>query len=573
MTTVPVLWCSHHPEILARGYADQGHLDALLSGNDWLPPGALTFEHHEVRTGTWREEKPDYEGAVVVFNGRTHASPEDVAWLLGIIDGLPWSIVIICGDEEWDFPWQEIPETDTRRVWAMQPRPEHRVFSGLLPGGWSPGTRDVGGMEHDERPLGWFFGGQITHERREACARELRRLRGGLLVETDGYMRGAPIDEYRHALASAKIIPCPSGPFTVDTNRPLEALEAGCLPIVDMECPNFEPFDYWELVFGEVPFPKIADWSTFPDVLRDELAKWPSNANRASAWWQQWKRRIAHQLHDQIREVSSTVIDRATPDDQITVIITTSPCDVHPSIDHIATVIDSVRAQLPLAEIVIVADGVRDEQEHRRADYEEYLRRLCWATNFEWRNVVAVVLDEHVHQAGAVRVALGMVTTPLVLMVEHDTPLVGEIDWRGLCAFVSNGPANAVRFAEDVAVHPDHEALMLDHQTWWRSVRGDGIAEDATVPVRRTAAWWQRPHLASTYFYRERVLPLLGGARCFIEDALYGTVANAYLEHGEQGWWEWRLWVYSPEGGELGMRRSGHLDSRGEEPKYGQVMP
>lgn len=551
---VPVLWCSRHPDILARGYADQGLIEAILARDLWTPPDAMTFTHHEVRG-----DFPDVEGALVLINCRTHASNRDVQWLQEQLGRLSWAVVILCGDEEWVFPWRAVRENAGRRVWVMQPRPEHAGLSGLIPGGWYPWTRELlkpCAREASERPLDWFFGGQVTHGRRQACAEALRGLGGGYLYETAGYLQGMDHDEYMGHLAGAKVVPCPSGPMTVDTARPLEAMEAGCVPVVDTTNAKGESYDYWTLIFGDGhPLRTISDWSTFGGVLAGELGAWPHNANRVFAFWQQWKRRIARQLDSDLRAVMGRPASPSSPDDLVTVVMPTSPAPLHPSTGHLEQTFESVRAQLPLAEIVLVADGVRPEQEHRRTDYEEYLRRLLWLCNFEWHNVVPVVLDEWGHQANATRAALALVDTPLVLFVEHDTPLVGEIPWAALCDVVASGEANAIRLHQDVAMHPDHEAVMLDPEP---RVLGDKL------PCRRTSAWWQRPHLASTRFYRDRIMPMFGpGSRTMIEEVVYDAMARDCGT--EAGWWDWRVWIYTPAGD---MRRSGHLDSRGDDPKY-----
>jgi hypothetical protein len=50
-----------------------------------------------------------------------------------------------------------------------------------------------------------------------------------------------------------------------------------------------------------------------------------------------------------------------------------------------------------------------------------------------------------------------------------------------------------------------------------------------------------------------------------IEEPNYEAFAADVARLGEPGWWEWREWIYTPEGD---IRRSGHLDSRGDDPKY-----
>lgn len=559
---VPVFWVSRHDDILARGYADEGLLEAILDRSLWRVPGGVDFEHHEVRGDEW----PEVEGAVVILPARHHVN--DVEWFKERLDALKWSVIVFAGDEEWTFPVDEFPESATRRVWVMQPRPEHEHLSGLIPGGWSPGTRESLATyreDADKREFSWAFLGQVRdNKRRQQCVGMLKRLSGGMLLATDGYMQGVPIEEYRRYIASAKVIPCPSGPFTVDTNRHLEAMEAGSIPICDMISPNGPKFDYWKLVFGEGhPLPTTMDWSHAPTMIR-RLARNPAfvrTSNRIYSFWQQKKRDWAYAMDRDIRAVANVYEVGRENDDWVTAIVTTSPTESNPDTSHIETTISSIREQLPRAEIVVVADGVRPEQEHLRGAYDQYLRRLLWLTNFEWPNVLPVLMPEWSHQANCVRKALEYVTTPQVLFVEHDTPLIGGIDWWGLCGVIDSGVAEAIRFHIDETIHKDHKRMMLD----LRTVEVESW-DGHKVPLRRTFQWWQRPHLAATELYRDKIMPLFPEtSRSMIEDHLYGVIESNIIDNGPSAWDRWKLWVYTPPGG---FKRSGHLDARGDAPKY-----
>lgn len=558
----PVLWVSRHPDILARGYADQGLLEEILSRRTWTPPDAISFHHQEMRDDL---DEPIPDGAVVVLPARHHVS--DVDWFLDQLDRLRWSVIILSGDEEWSFPWRRVEETNRRRVWVMQPRPEHEGLSYLIPGGWYPGTRDLLRRCRDlalaTRGYDWMFMGQVTdaNPRREEFARIVRDVPGGFLRATPGYLQGVAPQVYFQIMADSKVVACPSGPMTVDTARTLEALEAGCVPVSDLISGRGEVYDYWTLLFGEGhPLRSVSDWAGFRSVLREILeGGWVEESNRTFAFWQGWKRNTSLALDRHVREASgSQIIGEWSPDDVITVVIPSSPTPSDPDGDHLARTIDSIRANLPLAEIIVTFDGVRPEQEAMKASYQEAVRRSLWEFNHERRNVLPLVMDEWSHQAEMARLALERVETPLVLYVEHDTPLEGDIPWEDLCDFITSGRGNLVRFSHETTVLDAHAHLHGPVET-----HGD-------LPLRRSLVWWQRPHLASSGFYRNVLASFFSaGSRTMIEDRMHSVVEGTISDRGEEGWERFRLWLYSPPGS---IKRSGHLDARGDQPKFSDTF-
>lgn len=553
MTTVDVFWVARDPGFITRRYADCGLLNAMFEREPgtWIPRDPIVFEHHDVRSYF-----PHHDGAVVAFSGMANAPDAD--WLIGEIDRMRWALVLILGNEQWDFPWHRLPETARRKVWVMNPLPEHAHLSNRLPGGPYPGTHaEMAPYAHlaTERPLDWFFAGQVTHQRRFDCVDALAGLKRGLLYRTTGFMQGMPPEEYSRNVVSAKVVPCPSGPMTLDANRPLSALEGGAVPILDMIKPTDPQFDYWALVFGDdYPLPVIYDWNELPYQIEHLTADWRHLSNRTFSWWQQWKRRTALQLDSDIRTLAQEPAISWSEEDEMTVVITSSPIEAHPSTEILEQVIASVRERLPNVEIIIAMDGVRPEQEHLRANYDEYVRRVCWKANYEWHRTLPVVLPAWGHQANTARAALVFVRTPTILFLEHDTPIVGSIDWQGMVLAVRYDKANVIRLHQDVSIHPDHESTFA----------ADDVEYLNDLPLRRSAVWWQRPHLAATQFYRDTLdLFFPPASRTMIEDRLYGDV---WIDCLEGRWDRWKIWVYIPEGDDI--RRSGHLDGRGDAPKF-----
>lgn len=245
------------------------------------------------------------------------------------------------------------------------------------------------------------------------------------------------------------------------------------------------------------------------------------------------------------------------PNDYITVLIPTSPIPSHPSLEVIAETVASVRERLPRAEILIMADGVADGQSHRSTDYAEYLRRLIWRCAHDWEGVVPFLFESHTHQVGMTRRMLDEVRTPLVLFVEHDTPLVGEVDWPGCARAVMSGAVNLVRFHHEASVLEPHRHLMVD--TSPQMVEG--------VPLLRTVQWSQRPHLASAGVYRTWLEAAWWRSEDgMIEDRMHGVVENDWLAHHDAG--RFRLALYAPEGS---MVRSRHLDGRAGDVKVTEL--
>lgn len=559
MTTLPVVWVSKYPEVLARGTWDGALIEALIDRSLWRVPGGFAFEHHEVKAG---DLFPTHlAGGLLVISGRNHAA--DFDWINEQVKTWEWCLFLVLGDEAAEFPWRRL-HARRKAVWAQGAFAErHRGVDVPLGSGFPPWFRAGLPTTWPRKSIDVFLAGQNTHARREQCFDALDALaqRDDLTVKgvaTRQFTAGLPPQEYAEFLAQTKIAPCPSGPESPDSFRLYEALEAGCIPLADIATRHGPQPAYWTYLFGEpVPFPEVQDWHALPAVTDELLAGWPANANRVGAWWAQVKRRYAWRLHTDLCSLTG-ITPSLTAAEEITAVITTSPAPLHPSTEHLAATIASVRHHLPHAEIVLAVDGVRPEHETRRGDYDEYVRRIVWACLHEWTNVVPVVKGEWVHQANLLRAALGHVKTPLVLFMEHDTPLVAErdIDWTGLVGALHDGTANVVRLHHEASVHPDHAHLMLD--------------TEPKNALLRTVQWSQRPHLARTLWY-QRTLDryFTPEARGFVEDVLHGVIQSAWLDHGEPGWEEWRLVLYAPEGS---MQRSLHLDSRGNDPKHGQVF-
>jgi hypothetical protein len=220
-----------------------------------------------------------------------------------------------------------------------------------------------------------------------------------------------------------------------------------------------------------------------------------------------------------------------------------SPIPSFPDIAIIEETLNSIRCHLD-SEIIITFDGVRDEQKHMRADYEEAIRKILWRCDHYWENVTPVIFEHHQHQSGMMQIALLRITTPLLMYVEQDTPLVTDepIDWNTVCGYLLDGHADLIRLHHEASILDVHMHLMKER---------DGV-------FWRTTQWSQRPHIATKEFYQNAMQHFSSDAKCFIEERLAGPAQE------QPGW---RLWIYCPDGG-AGIKRSYHLDGRAGAPQY-----
>lgn len=248
-------------------------------------------------------------------------------------------------------------------------------------------------------------------------------------------------------------------------------------------------------------------------------------------------------------------------DNQITVVVPTSPIPSHPDTRIIDEVLASIRFHLPESKIIVTADGVRPQVEHRREQYAEYKKVLAEkmrCLKYGW----LVEFDRYTQQAEMLRQVIerGDVQTPYVLFVEHDTPLVTtknprdgrtdtmpqdcQIDWQGMVEVLHDGKANQIRFYVWEAIFQPHAHMM----------RGEFRHRDATYV--KTTQYSQWPNLATTDFYR-RILPQHFRPQVpqMIELGMYGPVANA-------PWEQFKVVIYLPD---ENARRFYHLNGRADE--------
>lgn len=236
--------------------------------------------------------------------------------------------------------------------------------------------------------------------------------------------------------------------------------------------------------------------------------------------------------------------------EKITIVVPTSPIPSHPSASLIEQTITAVRYHLPDCPMLIQADGVREEQEKFRKQYEAYLLRMDDGINAAKYGPCRMKrFSEFRHQVAMMRETLDFIETPLLLYLEHDFLLLPEyVDWKGIVRAIESESLNQIRLYYWSSIIPEHWSLMVDREPLY--FHG--------VPVLRTVQWSQHPQVASKQLYRNLLGRLSPGCRSMIENAVYSYVAEA-------PWDDTRCSIYAPM---PYIKRLAHLHGREEEQKY-----
>lgn len=230
----------------------------------------------------------------------------------------------------------------------------------------------------------------------------------------------------------------------------------------------------------------------------------------------------------------------------IITIIPTSPISIHPSTDMIEEVIDSIQLNLPDTEIIILADGIRDEVSFRKEAYEEYLKRLKEKVKL-W-DAKLIIFPTPTQQAGMLNSIIDDITRPILMFVEHDCPLRIDIpiNWYSIISALLWEEVNLVRFYWQYEIHPEHQYLMqgkinLFGETFLKTIQYSG---------------W--PHLALTKFYKQLLKDYFEGDNQMLESLLYGPF-------NYKTWDEMKAVIYHPENGDI--KGFTHLNGRQDDLK------
>ena len=162
-----------------------------------------------------------------------------------------------------------------------------------IPLGYKSGVLN---KKKSNRKYKWAFTGTPHKSSRHDLLFQFSDIEPFFCHKTDKFDRkNISVDDMNDVLSLAEFIPCPYGFFHPETYRVFEALECGCIPIVE------NAYEYYDRLFPNNPFIKINKWIDAKAMLKgwskDQVKK---KSEECSLWWKKEKSDIQNFVKDKI---------------------------------------------------------------------------------------------------------------------------------------------------------------------------------------------------------------------------------------------------------------------------------
>lgn len=181
-----------------------------------------------------------------------------------------------------------------RNYWHKQFANDPKVICfglGYKTGFWKNIPRSY--AQNPRRPFCWSFAGQISGKpTRAAMIEQLKRAGPYYIHEINAWLdpRSLNTHDYQTLMLNSVFIPCGRGFWNIDSFRIWEALECGCIPIVE----KF-PLDYFKKFLGEHPFLAVDSWDQAPLLMAQLFADPVALEEKRQAcitWWTEYKKQM-----------------------------------------------------------------------------------------------------------------------------------------------------------------------------------------------------------------------------------------------------------------------------------------
>jgi len=212
--------------------------------------------------------------------------------------------VIHLSDELYKSPRAYYPYAQFvfRNYWHKIFKDQKNVYAfplGYKAGFWQHRVKAVTKLE--DRQYTWSFAGSFPagcKQTRHAMIETLKQVPMYHIHQTGGMQatNNLSVAEYQNLLLNTLFVPCPTGWANLDSFRVYEALECGCIPIVEKV-----PLDYFRKFYGDYPFLAVTTWDQAPALINDLMnspEKLKEMQQACQNWWFARKEKVKKEFRD-----------------------------------------------------------------------------------------------------------------------------------------------------------------------------------------------------------------------------------------------------------------------------------
>lgn len=274
---IKFVYKTYHPIHSPSLYGEQYFLNTLLKGK-------VEFRDNNLE---------GLDGAII--NIRAYDNLDYINKFNADIALLKWCLIIVTGNESsFDF-YQKIKHPNCK-IWVQSPAIDQTADK-LIGFGW-PST-DILKFEQKEpanRQYDFSFSGNTNNYWRRECVAQLKKLPNTRVIVSGGFGQGLPYNEYLEMLSQTKYAACPSAISTPDSFRIYEALEMGCVPVLDK--PASDLFKY---MWGDFPGVTVNNWS---ELKVEDMPNFEAAQAFCKGWWRGTKEKVVDDLFTHVKELN-----------------------------------------------------------------------------------------------------------------------------------------------------------------------------------------------------------------------------------------------------------------------------
>jgi hypothetical protein len=174
----------------------------------------------------------------------------------------------------------------------------NRYFSSkkvsCLPIGYKSGTHLK--KNEGKRKYKWTFIGTPHKSSRQDLLFQLSEIKPSFVYKTEEFNKKIiEVNKMNEILLSTNFIPCPNGFVHPETYRLYEALECGCIPIVE------NAYNYYDRLLPNNPFLKVNKWIEAKTLVKKlDNRQIEEKRKKCENWWKKYKNELQYFLKGKI---------------------------------------------------------------------------------------------------------------------------------------------------------------------------------------------------------------------------------------------------------------------------------